>query len=244
MKKGLLFSIGTATLSLFGMLLMNKISTENNKTSINASHVYESSFTAVNPNCPPSVPDPYLGGLIYLDYDWNGDNDINIDQPVAGVTVNAYNDNGGVVGTSISDNDGSFVISNGAIAPGQKYRLEFSNYPSNLTPSFAGVNNNSSIQIATANTCTNDFALVDKNEYCQNNPPIVTSCYAEGNQASGTDVLISFAYDNPVGVAHEALSNQIGSTFGIAYQKHSGTLFAASYMKRFAGVDLISIILI
>ena len=48
-------------------------------------------------------------------------------------------------------------------------------------------------------------------------------------------MLISFPYtaqgSNPA-PAHEALVNQIGSTWGLAYQRSSDRLFAAAYLKR------------
>jgi hypothetical protein len=186
-------------------------------------------------NCPPATADPYIGGKVFKDIDMDGQNDANIDQAVPNVTITVFDLSGNQVGTATSETDGTYLVSSASLSASEKYRVEFSAWSDDYLPSFSGVNNASDIQFVTGSSCGVDFALTNPNDYCQSNPTIVTSCYAEGDQTSNTDVLVSFAYNNPTTVNHEAVANQIGTTYGLAYQRNSGKLFAASFMKRFAG---------
>ncbi|WP_028663935.1 SdrD B-like domain-containing protein [Runella zeae] len=203
------------------------------------------SIPALAQVCPPSnVVNPYIGGKVFLDYAHDGVFTTNIDQPIAGVTVTAYNSANVAVGTATSIADGTYLIESAQLSTGTSYRIEFSNFPAGHEQSFAGTNNGTSVQFAAANSCNINLALTNPDFYCQAAPKFVTSCFVEGANTGNDDVLISMHYNstptaNDAGdavlVAHEAVASAIGTTYGLAYQRHSKTLFASAYMKRYTG---------
>ncbi|MDF7820552.1 SdrD B-like domain-containing protein [Runella sp. MFBS21] len=203
------------------------------------------SIPALAQVCPPSnVVNPYIGGKVFLDYAHDGVFTTNIDQPIAGVTVTAYNSANAAVGTATSIADGTYLIESAQLSTGTSYRIEFSNFPAGHEQSFAGTNNGTSVQFAAANSCNINLALTNPDFYCQAAPKFVTSCFVEGANTGNDDVLISMHYNstptaNDAGdavlIAHEAVASAIGTTFGLAYQRHSKTLFASAYMKRYTG---------
>ena len=197
--------------------------------------------------CPPAAGGPpYIGGNVFLDYGQDGVKDANvaIDQPIQGVLVRAFNDAGAMVASGSSQADGTYLLVNAGLVAGTTYRLEFSNFPAQHFGSAEGTGNGTSVQFAAANTCNNNFALSQPDIYCQSNPSFALNCYIEGPNTGAGDVLISIPYnatpqsneandDNQI--KHEAIASAIGTTYGLAYQRHSKTLFAAAFMKRFAG---------
>ncbi|MCB9390155.1 MAG: DUF11 domain-containing protein [Acidimicrobiia bacterium] len=105
-------------------------------------------------------------------------------------------------------------------------------------------------------------AVHDPAAYCQDNPQLVTNCYVVGDQLtdtnSGMDTLVAInnAWGNdgtnapidnnfdswqvdetgtPNDPIHVALANQIGTTWGLAWNQNTNELYAASYLKAFTG---------
>ncbi|MEQ1745640.1 MAG: SdrD B-like domain-containing protein, partial [Saprospiraceae bacterium] len=175
-----------------------------------------------------------IGGTVFQDF--NGDGSKNGAEPgISGVSVSAFDANdapASPTSTAISTADGTYLLT--GLAAGTNYRLEFTWSDATLQPGAAG---GTSVQIATSGDCSVNFGLSNPYQYCQDNPKMVTSCYAEGsNVGSGTDVLISMGFNTPVPpVNHESVGSQIGSTYGLAYQRSSSSMFAGAFMKRFAG---------
>ncbi|MCG8330648.1 MAG: hypothetical protein MI974_23325, partial [Chitinophagales bacterium] len=188
------------------------------------------------PDCPPMpVVNPYIGGKTYRDIGQDGVLTAGIDQAVANVTVSVYSASG-LVGTTTSSVDGDYLFENAALTPGETYRVEFSSFPSNLEPSIAGGGNGTSVQFISANSCDNNFGLINPDEYVEPNPTVVTNCFILGdNVGDPGDVLISMDYNSPTTIGHESQGGQIGSTYGLAFSKQSGLLFASAFHKRFAG---------
>ena len=188
------------------------------------------------PDCPPMpVVNPYIGGRTYRDIGQDGALTAGIDQPVANVTVSVYSSSG-LVGSTTSSVDGDYLFESAALTPGETYRVEFSSFPSNLEPSIAGSGNGTSVQFISANSCDNNFGLINPDEYVEPNPTVVTNCFILGdNVGDPGDVLVSVDYNNPAAIGHESQGGQIGSTYGLAFSKQSGLLFASAFHKRFAG---------
>src|SRR5258708_8454939 len=105
-----------------------------------------------------------------------------------------------------------------------------------------------------------DFSLFQQAGVCPANPELVTSCFVYGNQVTGPNrnmpVVVSFPYDagcidqNFDGICdpgtgtsfdtpntHTLMvaANQVGSTWGIAYQGTTQSVFVASFLKRHTG---------
>ncbi|TDB61355.1 SdrD B-like domain-containing protein [Arundinibacter roseus] len=195
-------------------------------------------------DCPPTTSgDPYIGGLVFIDYAQDGIFDAGIDQPLSAVTVTALSATG-VVTTTTTGADGKYLLSSPSLSGGTTFRVEFSSFPVGYYSSFAGTDNKTSVQFVSVNSCANNLALSNPNFYCQADPKFVINCFVEGDNTGTGDVLISIdnnvvpaaneANDKDL-VSHEAIASAIGTTYGLAYQRHAKLLFAASYLKRFAG---------
>jgi hypothetical protein len=144
-----------------------------------------------------------ISGVTFQDYNADGvmnltanDTSPQIDRPIAGVTITAYDALGAVAGTAASGADGRYALNASGAGP---YRIEFSAppagfvfgrraVPSNASgggaqPNFAG----SSVQFVDSAPASNiNVALIKPAEYCQDNPILASVCFGQGNPASGS----------------------------------------------------------
>ncbi len=159
---------------------------------------------------------------------------------VGGITVTAYNASGSVVGTGTTATDGTYTISGGS--PSEEVRLELGALPSYLLAGPAGASSQTTVAFVTMPASGNatgvNFGVANPAQHCSANPNAVTNCYIQGDQSGTADVLVSFPYtasNNTPVPRDEALESQIGTTWGLAYQRSSDSLFAGSFQKRHAG---------
>ena len=95
----------------------------------------------------------------------------------------------------------------------------------------------------TVPTCAN-FGLSNASDYCEENPDLATPCYVNGDPlaggtSGGLDAFVSFPYNsngNSVNPNHLAFANEIGATWGVAYQRTSKTIFTSAVIKRHVGL--------
>ncbi len=115
---------------------------------------------------------------------------------------------------------------------------------------------NTSVVFATNGATNVDFGVINPGQFCQADPTMGVNCYLKGPQSNfpnpGEDVLVSFPYN--AGCADEdqngvcdagsadtptptelSVGADLGTTWGLAYQRSSDTLFAASFQKRHSG---------
>ncbi len=194
-----------------------------------------------------------VNGTVFNDSNENGVQDIapaanppRNEPGVAGVTVIAYDSSGTIVGSPVtSDALGQYSLS---IPVGTAARVEFSGFgPTSSDPTlqlFQPSVHNATAGNPVENTVTNfvsttatvNLGLVRSDQYCQNNPTVVTSCYVfgvAGNAAA--PVLVGFPYTNTGTTPSPTLIEQestLGTVWGLAYRRSTDTLFAASYIKR------------
>ena len=175
-------------------------------------------------------------------------NDINADGAhngseggVADVQVTAYDVSGTVAGSAASIADGSWSIAATGSGP---YRVEFSAIPTGMTHGPVGADSGSSVQFVSGASASDiDFGVHFASEYCQSNPHLATSCYVNGDpllggDAGSADSMVAFNYDDSgAGIApdHVALASEIGSSWGLAWQRSSSSLFTTAVMKRHSG---------
>lgn len=204
----------------------------------------------------PGVADATVTGNVFLDYNANGLGDSAngmTDTDIAGVTVTLYDALGTSVGTDTTDISGNYTIS---VVNDGPFRVEFTDIPDNLVPSSAGADNGSTVQFVGGDGVAN-LALTDPEAYCDNNAMLVTSCYLAGNVDG--DALVKFPYSytsnlngfggqpnpgfNPeqdTWVSRDdtwmptpfAMNNEVGTTYGIAYNDASDTLYSGSFIRR------------
>ena len=177
-----------------------------------------------------------------------------VDRGIGGVTVTAYDISNTVAAstTSVSPS-GAYTLS--LMLPGP-YRLEFSALPKGYQPSFHGSgphSNGTSVQfVPDGVTADVNFGIIAPDHYCQNNPTVVANCFHFGgaDQANASEAaLYSFpyssgsnstsnasipSYDTPAPAKRLALS-QIGTTFGLAWARTTGRLFASAFFKKHTG---------
>ncbi len=203
-----------------------------------------------------------ITGVVFQDYNSNGVRDIDpvvnangagaiglaTDRGVQGVSVTAYNSSGAVAGSSVSGADGSYSLTAAGVGP---YRIEFSNLPAGFQPGPRAGGAGTTVQfVPDGNSSNVNLALVIPQEYCRNNPTLVTSCYVGGPQTTDLEVLVSFPYS--AGTTRDggpapftdydapkdsilARAKHIGSTWGLAYSRLGNSIYAGAFMKKHSG---------
>ena len=178
-----------------------------------------------------------ITGTVYVDYNMNGTMDTSgtspnyaIDSGVQNVTVTAYDASGASRGTATTASNGTYSLAATGTGP---YRIEFTSLPAGYFPSATGTNNASTVRfIPDGSSSGIDLGIIKPSFYSQNNPLVTTSCYINGDNTGADDVLVALKYDRTGSVQHIGLASQIGSTWGLAYQRKTKKLFAAAMLKR------------
>ena len=198
---------------------------------------------------PPCV-NGNLGGTVFIDFNFNGDDDGDGENGIANIEVRLYKSTDGAEGvlleTQMTDSNGEYSFTDPGVTfgSGENYRIEFGDIPDPYRLSTFGSNSYTTIQFANAASCSINLGIIEPELYCQSDANFAINCYVDGDNSGNQDVLISIgsnvspqaSENNDMSLlSHESAANQIGSTFGLAYQKQSGSLFASSYMKRFSG---------
>lgn len=187
-----------------------------------------------------------INGTVFRDFNANGTKDLN-DPGIGGIAVKAYNASNTIVGTATSSGNGSYSLTLLPLPPaGNKVRIEFSNLPSHLKPGPAGSLSLTTVTFAQDGDVGVDLGLANPADYCQTDPLLATPCYVNGNPLATTganpagnqDVLFGFPYsaaNTTPSPSPLAKGREIGATWGLAYQRRTGLLFAAAVQKRHAG---------
>ncbi|MBS1788129.1 MAG: HYR domain-containing protein [Acidobacteria bacterium] len=203
-----------------------------------------------------------ITGVVFQDFNSNGVREttntvsnsgsgtttLAIDRGIADVTVTAFDSSNMVAGTAMTGVDGNYSLTASGNAP---YRIEFTTIPAGFQPGPVGTDSKTTVQFIPDNNASNiSLGLVIPEEYCQDNPTLVTGCYVSGDQNNDNPVLVSFPYsagstresgsapftdfDQP---AHGNLSTarQAGTTWGLGYARSTKQLYAAAFMKRHSG---------
>lgn len=205
-----------------------------------------------------------ISGKVFQDYNGNGAYDTasglnSIDAGIAGVTATAYDSSGASQGSAVSDASGNYSIAAGGTGP---YRVEFTNLPAGYSPSARSTDSvsgglatdaGSTVQFVANGATTNvNLAVNRPEEFCQNNPDIIISRFAEGAQNgvySNNSVLMNFPYNAGTSYTDATVANYdipsshsvsltagtTGTIMSLAYARSTNRVYAASYFKRHAG---------
>lgn len=174
-----------------------------------------------------------ITGTVYNDYNSDGqitDNGTINETGVPSVTVSAYNTAGSLVGSATTDVSGTYTITPSSVGP---YRVEFSNMPNGFYPTTHGSQNGTSVQFVdeVAQATDVNFGINYPSDYCDNAP---TFCMPAHHSTAG-EALYWVDYTNGAS-AGIATTGDVGSLWGLAYQRSTDTLYAASFLRR--NVDL------
>ncbi|MBX2835269.1 MAG: carboxypeptidase regulatory-like domain-containing protein, partial [Gammaproteobacteria bacterium] len=208
-----------------------------------------------------------LGGVVFRDYNADGIKGDGVApsnfEPTFGDVTNTAGEPFQVIAYDIDNNpigspvpiaaDGSYLFPE-IFTANSEVRLEFENLPDYMQFGSAGVDSGTNTQFHLAPSCNADLAVANPGEYCNENPDIAVSCFVNGDPAdtsadSPADLITlhEFSYGftgdqsaNPVEV-DTATAEQIGSTWGMGFQREDQVLLNAAMLKRhtglYAGVD-------
>ncbi len=200
-----------------------------------------------------------VSGEVYREWSFNGTTsnvygtrDLN-ELGVEGISVRVTGDNG-VTETVTSSTTGAWSSTVGSL--GNHVRVEFLNIPSYLFPSMTDSGTNTLVQFVTDGDTSVNLGLYNPADYFDTSTPnLVTSVYVNGDPLATTgngdplakdfsslrmfpDNSENWIWDAPT-YTNLANLGDIGSTWGLAYQRETGTLFAAAFVKRHVGLGSI-----
>ena len=181
-----------------------------------------------------------ISGQVYDDLNMNGVNDIG-ETGVASVTVRAYDRDGVLRGSATTNASGNYTLAATGNGP---YRVEFSGLPQGYVPSLAaggGATSDVSVQEITSGGATGvDFAAAIPALYCQNNPDIAAVlCNNGAVGGNSSPALVSFpsTASGTSGInTTGAPMSQIGTAWGIAYQRTQRNAYVAASVQRHKGL--------
>ena len=181
-----------------------------------------------------------IGGNVYEDADFNGSLNVGVEAGITGIEVYIYDDTNTLVDSTTTDAEGDFLFENLA---DDKYRVEF-NIPDAIScwakPTVSGTDNTTMVRIVAPGNCINQ-GVVDPANYCNTNSKLATTCFIDGEPSLGGtsgegDVLISYDYNsNSTDINKVALNKEIGSVWGLAYDKINQDFFVGAMLKRHTG---------
>lgn len=177
-----------------------------------------------------------IDGVVFSDVNNNGL--INPSEVgLVDVLVQAYNQNGVLVGNTNSGSDGSFSFVN--LTDGDMIRLVF--YPgSNHSSGLMGADNGSSVQFVQVPACNVSFGLVSDENFCNEKTEIVTTCFVQGttdtNQGEATIVGIEYGFNSTSPPRKLASHGETGSIWGLAWKNSTKEIFSAAFVKQHAGL--------
>ncbi|GAB2515272.1 hypothetical protein GCM10027085_01380 [Spirosoma aerophilum] len=199
-----------------------------------------------------------ISGAVYRDFNEDGVRSYTAtalgEIGVGGVTVNVYN-SAGLAGTtttsSATANVGSYTVSVSGSGP---FRVEFVNLPSGYYNGIRGSASGTSVQFVASSPASNiNLGINYPSDYCQADPNFIVPCYVNGNPTgggtSGTQgVLVTLPYSatsslvgsstggNAPNETAIGINSQIGTVFGVAYQRATNYVFTAAFVKRHSGL--------
>jgi PKD repeat protein len=123
------------------------------------------------------------------------------------------------------------------------YRLEFVVVKDSccLKPSLACGGVGSTVQFISQANCNIQVGFLNPANYCQDNPEIAFSCFAQGKTDEVTAPVVALvpydATDRSQLYGDVAANNElIGSVYGLAYDRSNKYLYASAFLKRHVGL--------
>ncbi|MDX1943683.1 MAG: SdrD B-like domain-containing protein, partial [Saprospiraceae bacterium] len=179
-----------------------------------------------------------IGGRTFNDFDADGVRDAS-EFGLSGVTVKVFDCDNNEICSTVSGQNGRWVCT--GLPAGAEVRVEFSDFPNGFFSGGIGADNaGGTVQFTTIGNCDVDFGLLDPATFCEDDPFVITPCYVRGDPEAGgssgqADVLVAMSYKTPSNI-YLARGYEIGSTWGVAYQKETKSLFASAVLKRHIGL--------
>jgi|GEM_PF-4153471 len=186
----------------------------------------------------------HIAGAVYIEYKADGikdDEDIYRigDVPIEGVVITIYDEEGAITATTMTDTLGAWDFMPGE-EDGLEYVIEYT-VPNGYYAGPLGADNCSNVEFAKVGECDHIFMISSPDQHCQDNPPMITSCFPNDQDTQPNDVLIAFDYNQtsylypsihrPASKEVLALHSDIGGVNGLAWSKKHSLIFSAIYHK-------------
>jgi uncharacterized repeat protein (TIGR01451 family) len=193
-----------------------------------------------------------LQGSVFRDFGSDGIRGPTEELGIDAVVVRAIACNSAVYSTT-TDVNGDYSLS----IPASQYpvRLEFTNLPAAMgLGTQNGTDGRTTVQFVNAPSCNNSLGVLSPADYCQGNPRVFIPCYVNGDPlatppaglaataVSGTtDALVSFDYaasgiKGSAPITMEATAAQVGTVWGVAYDKTRNRVYTSATIRRHAGL--------
>jgi SdrD B-like domain len=168
-----------------------------------------------------------------------------------GISVDIFDTANALIATTTTTADGTYSVTVPA-AIGTEVRVEFA-VPTGsfLKPGVALANGATNVQFVAVGSIDVNWAVQNPNDYCGSiaSTKLATTCWRWGDQTSANRTLATWNYttfdvptvnlgadNHNLALAAEAPANKIGTTYGLGYNRSTGTLFAGSFYRRFAAL--------
>ncbi len=187
-----------------------------------------------------------VGGKVFKDFNGNGIQEAS-ETGFTGVEVRLYDDTKQQIAVTQTKTSGMWAVN--GLNPGTKLRVEFQ-VPPGLFDSNPGTENKTRTQRAVVGDCNVDLGIYQLESYIDPNPWMVTTCFAKGDAskrqypAYNEPVLVANRYNTseggprtgPDGNYYLASAGEIGSVWGLCFQKETRLLFSGAFLKRNASL--------
>jgi len=194
-----------------------------------------------------------IGGKAFKDFNYDGlDNQVG--GGIAGIEVHIYgcdaNGDSESVGSTTTDENGDYFVN--GLTDGVDYRIEFI-IPASmnfLQSGFNGADSRTTVQFITSPSCGANIGLSNPADFCEVDPSLAIPCYVNGDPlAAGSGsadeealVLFKTSYEGrnpkPIKLAN---AQQIGATWGVAFNRSTKTIYASAFLKRHVGLGFIGL---
>ncbi len=198
---------------------------------------------ALGPVCQGST----ISGSVFIDFNNNGVREA-LEPAREGVSVTAYDSSNTAVAATTTDQSGIYAFTGLA----GEYRIEFSDLGNGFFPGPKGSGSETTVVFTSSGDCAVNLGLSSPTEYCDPNPKVATSVFNAGNplaagSSANAPAIVSYNYldtgdrELPFGppgyVPPETIApnSEVGTVWGLAYQKSTQTLYSSTVARRHAG---------
>ncbi|MVM35951.1 hypothetical protein GO755_38415 [Spirosoma sp. HMF4905] len=203
-----------------------------------------------------------ISGTVYRDFNEDGIRSFTAATPldgeigVGGVTVNIYNATG-LVGSTVTSSATAIAGSYTATVSGTgPYRVEFVGLPTGYYDGFRGAQSGTSVQFIDSSPATDvNLGINYPYDYCQPIPNFLVPCYVNGDPLGGgtsglQNVFVTLPYNstssqmttiiggNTDSETAISINNELGTVYGVAYQRATKYTYTAAFIKRHAGLGV------
>jgi hypothetical protein len=185
-----------------------------------------------------------IGGVVFNDY--NTDGSMAAGEPgLDSVLVYLYACNNPLpVDSAWTDANGAYAFQNLGNFP---YRVEFVPVADScwIKPAFAGVQSGTTVQFIETANCDLKVGFFYPGDYCQDEPDIAYSCFAQGKTDEVTSTVIGLvpydAIDRSEIFGSVEANELVGSVYGLAYDRTRHLLYASAFLKRHVGLGTLGL---